>query len=68
MKNRPIDADTMRKRALYDRRGLLITSLCDYSIRHSHRRTDAYDVLHNGKVVCSGGRVAVGRFMASLLT
>lgn len=64
--NRPADADTIRKRTLWDRRGTEIT-LPPLVIRHSLRRTDSYDVLINGKVVCSGGRVLVGEYLGRLL-
>lgn len=71
MAEREPDPDTVRWRALQDRKGSVAADFCanqeTYTIRHSKRRTDAYDVLQAGNVVCSGGRVVVGRFLASLL-
>lgn len=69
----PPDADTMRWRALQDRKGDICATLKlsngpSYVITHSRRRTDSYDVeLHYGRVVKTGGRVAIGRFLASIL-
>jgi hypothetical protein len=65
-RNRPVDADTVRARALHDRMGS-VAALPDVTIRHSLRRTDAYDVMQGNRVVVSGGRVVIGRYLASLL-
>lgn len=68
---KPADADTMRKRALWDRKGAQAGSFSaggvEYAIMHSRRRTDAYDVKEGNRVVCSGGRVKVGLFLGALL-
>lgn len=56
------DADTMRKRTLWDRKGKTFT--LSFTLRHSPRRTDSYDVLEGGRVVFTGGRTTLGRFMA----
>lgn len=70
-RNRPVDADTVRKRALWDRKGLLAGWFSaggkHYQIIHSRRRTDAFDVVLHARTVFSGGRHAVGRFIAGLL-
>lgn len=68
----PADADTMRKRELWDRKGVrcgsFTTGGVTYQIIHSGRRTDSYDVLGIGsEPVCSGGRAKVGLFLGSLL-
>jgi len=67
----PADADTMRKRALWDRKGTLAGGFSaggvEYAIYHSRRRTDAYDVKAGVRVVCSGGRAKVGLFLGALL-
>lgn len=38
-----------------------------FVIRHSHRRSDAYDVYAGKKLVCTGGRVVVGEFLGRKL-
>lgn len=69
----PADADTMRKRELWDRKGVRCVSFTSgggvtYHIDHSCRRTDAYDVRGIGsELVCSGGRAKVGLYLGSLL-
>ena len=55
-----VDADTLRARALHDRMGSLIFSGTHVhrgrvEIRHSTKRTNAYEVFLNSKLVCSGG-------------
>ena len=56
-----VDADTLRARSLHDRMGALIFSGTHVhrgrvEIRHSTRRTNAYEVFLNSKLVCSGGK------------
>lgn len=67
----PVDADTIRKRALWDRKGEGIGAVAlpteAYQIRHSTRRTDSYDIYLKGRLVCSGGKAKVGLFLGSLL-
>jgi hypothetical protein len=69
--NRHADADTMRKRALWDRKGAKITEIILaghlHTIAHAQRRTDSYDVFLGDKIVCSGGRAKVFLFLSSLL-
>ncbi len=75
MKNGEVDADTIRWRFLSDRKGkpagallfMVGESKDAATIIHSKRRHDAYDVLLNGELVCSGGRAKVGIFLGSLL-
>lgn len=70
MKGRPADADTVRKRALYDRKGTVAATLQvngqTFTIRHSRNRTDQYDVEGYNSIAC-GGRVKVGLYLGSLL-
>lgn len=69
--NQKADADTMRQRALWDRKGTPVADIYIagelYTILHSHRRTDSYDVKAAGREVCSGGKAKVGLFLGSLL-
>lgn len=71
--NQHIDADTARKRALWDRKGNAAATLAltgvqfPYFITYSHRRTDSYDVWNGGSVVCTGGKAKVGLFLGSKL-
>lgn len=56
-----VDADTVRWRALHDRMGALVLSgsMPDrgrIEIRYSTKRTNAYEVFLNSKLVCSGGK------------
>lgn len=68
VRNQVIDADTVRRRELEDRKGVAIGVFGGYTVRHSTRRTDAYDVLGStGLILCSGGRVKVGRFLGRML-
>lgn len=62
-----MDADTVRKRALWDRKGKGVEFPRGLQILHSKRRSDSYDVLIDGGCVLSGGRVKVGQYLASLL-
>ena len=72
MMGREVDADTARWRALKDRKGtqraLVTVGGTGYIVRHSMRRHDSFDVYgSDGKLVCSGGRIVVGRFLGGLL-
>lgn len=71
MATRPLDADTVRYRALQDRKGKIAAFMtlkgAAYIIRHSKRRIDSYDAVLNGTVVATGGRSAIGLFLGSLL-
>lgn len=71
MAEREPDHDTLRWRALQDRKGKVAGDFCagqtTYTVFHSTRRTDSYDVKEGGRVVKSGGRVVIGRFLGSLL-
>lgn len=71
MAAREPDEDTLRWRAFQDRKGELCATFTvlrgsTYKVRHSQRRTDAYEV-SGGGCRFSGGRHAVGRMVADLL-
>lgn len=66
MAERPTDPDTLRWRAFQDRKGTVVKTP-PYEIRHSTRRSDSYDLFLGGKLVKSGGRVVIGRYLGSLL-
>lgn len=71
MANQEPDADTLRWRALQDRKGELCATFTvlrgdTYTVRHSRRRTDAYDVTGGGCRFTGGGH-AVGRMLADML-
>lgn len=66
MADRAPDADTLRWRALQDRKGQFAT-LPLIKVRHGLRRIDSYDLFVSGKLVASGGRVALGQAFAKLL-
>lgn len=70
-RNRPVDADTMRERALWDRKGRWASTFeagpVYLLILHAKRRCDAYDVYCDGRVVCTGGKAKVGLFLGSKL-
>lgn len=75
LKGRPADADTMRRRALEDRKGKPAATLfqgpvwdrVEYNLYHAKRRSDSYDVYVGTKLVCTGGRAKVGLFLGSIL-
>lgn len=60
------DAKTIRKRALHDRRGSVLTEGCTYHgdgsitkwlLRHAiFGRTDQFELVANGKVILTGSR------------
>ena len=57
-----IDADTLRSRALYDRKGKLIVS--GVSIHHSTARSDQLDVYVDGVLAITGGPRIIAEWMA----
>ena len=54
-----VDADTLRSRALSDRKGSEIWSGL-VTVRHSTSRTNQYDVLIDGAIVYTGGAARMG--------
>lgn len=58
---RDISADTMRKRALYDRKGTLLVGGID--IYHSTHRSDQYDIYVRGELVATGGPRIIAEFI-----
>ncbi len=55
------DADTVRSRALFDRKGKFIGS---FDIYHSTNRVDQFDVYAGGKKVFTGGARMLGDFLS----
>lgn len=68
---RPVDEDTMRKRHEEERKGATCAGLTImgsiYTVRHSMRRTDSYDILSDGQLVFTGGAVRVSEWIAGKL-
>lgn len=58
-----IDADTLRKRALYDRKGKLLLGGID--IHYSTNRSDQFDVYVRGELVCTGGPRVIAEFITN---
>lgn len=57
-----IDADTIRSRAMYDRKGTLIVS--GVAIHHSTHRSDQLDVYVDGVLAITGGPRVVAQWLA----
>ena len=57
-------ADTLRSRALYDRKGALL--IANVSFYYSTNRTNQLDVFVNGKKEFTGGHRAVGDWLKNL--
>ena len=66
-----VDADTVRWRALHDRMGsiLLAGTMPDrgrIEIRHSTKRSNAFEVFLDGRPVASGGKRRIALWLFSL--
>ena len=59
-----VDADTLRERALADRKGSLVW-VDIVTIRYSRNRTNQYDVWVDGVLVYTGGAARMGQALIS---
>ena len=57
-----VDADTMRLRALFDRKGALVVS--GVSLHHSTNRSDQFDVYVNGSLAVTGGPRVIAEWLS----
>jgi hypothetical protein len=60
---RLVDADTLRDREAYDRKGKFVGS---FDIYHSTNRRDQFDVFMGGRLVLTGGPRVIAEWVKSL--
>jgi hypothetical protein len=58
-----IDADTLRRRALNDRKGKFVGS---FDLYHSTHRSDQFDLFFESELVATGGPRVIAKFMAKI--